>query len=186
MSKFRMAVHPHFGMRNVDCIDSIDKEKLDALIKDAIGTITSSVNVETVSNHLEKKYRSHNQLVSSKRQEMIQNSSHDVSHTPDIALVGLEAAEQIQMNTKLRAGTEEEKASVPPPVATRRGLTVREETFTGLISVLSILKEGNKSMEVREFKQHIPEDSVDMVCDLTLLSFAKCCVELGALALVIL
>jgi len=188
--KFRMAVHPYFGMmKNTESVGSDQKEVLNGLLKDAMERITSSVNIDTVANHLGNKYRVHNNHVQSKRQELINDddSTHQSLLTESTAIVGPEAANRIRMNTKIRASTPEERASAPPPIATHgRGLTVREETCDALLSILGILRNENKTMEVEEFRRALPGgNGSEMVCDLTLLSFAKCCVELGAMALVL-
>ena len=60
------------------------------------------------------------------------------------------AARRVTLSSRVRAGTTEEKASVPPPAATHsRGLTVHEDTGDALIAILSCLKEKpERSVEV--------------------------------------
>lgn len=78
-----------------------------------------------------------------------------------------------------------------------RGLTVREETMSVLMKILGRLKSDTAlSVRVVDLRgliennaDHNERDQSEregfmMVCDFTLLSFARCCVELGALAVV--
>ena len=187
-SKYRLAVHPEFGMRNLELVGMDHKEKLNGLIKDAIDCISSKINVEIISDHLGAKYRAHNQCVEEKRKKLCDDAtSQSALNMHSNAVVGPEAAQAVKTNSKVRAGTPEEKASVPPPIATHgRGLTVREDTFDSLISILSILRNENKTVEVGKLRQEIRNSKgVDMLCELTVISFVKCCVELGAMAIVV-
>ena len=66
---------------------------------------------------------------------------------------------------------------------------MRQENCTALMGILAVLKQDpSLHVKVRELRDiHDEKDSIsklDMICDFTLLSFARCCVELGALALV--
>mmetsp|Transcript_14538 Transcript_14538/g.32013 ORF Transcript_14538/g.32013 Transcript_14538/m.32013 type:complete len:469 (-) Transcript_14538:1030-2436(-) len=185
-TKFRMAVHPEIGMKHLNSVGTDFKEKTDALIKDAMGQITSKISLDSISDHLAAKYRTHNQFVGQKRQKLCDDAtSQTASKATSDEVVGPDAAQRVKLTSKIRAGTSEEKESVPPPISTRgRGLTVREHTFDALICILGILKTENRSIKVGELREEI-EDSkdVEMICDLTILSFVKCCVELGAMAL---
>ena len=70
-----------------------------------------------------------------------------------------------------------------------RGLTVREETMSILMIMLTKLKsDPGRIVVVKDMRVDLV-DTIDtlqketeLVCDFTLLSFARCCVELGALA----
>ena len=74
------------------------------------------------------------------------------------------------------------------------GLTVREETMGVLMQILSKVKsEPTSTFKVKDLRSLVDyndEDDMEerkgcmMVCDFTLLSFARCCVELGALAVI--
>lgn len=186
-TKFRMALHPEIGMRSLECVGTDIQQPVQDLIKDAMENISQKINLESIANHLAHKYRTHNQFVESKRQALCKGH---VSLSPTTLksskVVGPEAARLVQLSSKVRAGTPEEKASVPPPISTHgRGLTVREETFDPLILILSTMKNNvGKCFEVCTLRQEILNlDGAEMICDLTLLSFVKCCVELGAMAL---
>ena len=69
-----------------------------------------------------------------------------------------------------------------------RGLTVRQETCPVLMGILAALKQDAslqiKVKDLRNLDSEKDGGSFDMICDFTLLSFVRCCVELGALAVV--
>lgn len=92
----------------------------------------------------------------------------------------------VQLSTAIRAATPDEKASVVETSSTEqpRGLNVREATADVILEILGKLKQGEGlTCRVADLKDLV--GSVDpLVCELTLLSFAKTCVELGALAVV--
>ena len=70
--KFRLAVHPDFGMKDLGEIEIGHKEKLDGLIQDAMKCISSKISLENISNHLGAKYRAHNQNVEVKRTKFLE------------------------------------------------------------------------------------------------------------------
>jgi len=187
--KFRMAVHPYFGMRSSNDIASKQTDDLSELLKDAVQSVTSSITVESITQNLGIKYRTHNEYVQTKREQLI-NENHESEATDILPLsekVGPEAAKRVKMTTKIRASTDEEKARAPPPIATHgRGLTVREETCDTLLAILGELRSDGKTAQVSELlkKKLTARDGSEMVCELSILSFVKCCVELGAITLV--
>eukprot|EP00592_Proboscia_alata_P016508 CAMPEP_0194395094 /NCGR_PEP_ID=MMETSP0174-20130528/124227_1 /TAXON_ID=216777 /ORGANISM="Proboscia alata, Strain PI-D3" /LENGTH=564 /DNA_ID=CAMNT_0039190981 /DNA_START=69 /DNA_END=1764 /DNA_ORIENTATION=- len=128
-------------------------------------------------------------------QTQTQHKNHQV--------VGRDAAQTVGMDTIVRAATAPEKERVtlfesqrsdqsitPLP---KRGLQVREDIADAIIRILTKLKSESKpqtTCRVGDLKsllsnveQHELRSSLDLVCDLTLLSFARQCVELGALAI---
>jgi hypothetical protein len=118
-----------------------------------------------------------------------------------VPMVGPEAAKYIGMNSSIRASTMEERKKAPPPIAAHgRGLTVREEISDALLSILEILKTQHekdqeqqeelvvvKVSQLRDFLCSKNQNDCcrnGMICDLSILSFVKCCVELGALTFI--
>jgi len=182
--KFREAIYPSFGMKPLEEINTDKKTELSDLIQNAIGHIKSNITVEKVSETLSYKYDLHNKMVCEKRQSIIDETKSS-RETDNGLIVGPEAAKTVTMQSRVRASTETEKATAPPPRAKHgRGLTVREETCDSLLSLLAFLRSNKNLIKVSDMRQVI-EDS-DKICDLTILSFVKCCVELGAMAIEIL
>lgn len=131
------------------------------------------------------------------------SSSSSLSLSSSQSRVGIMAAAIITMDTMLRGGTPKERKiaqQLDTSSSSERGLTVRAETSTILLSILKHLKNNKESMRVSEFRSflqqqqqqkqnnHNNEDNdwskIGLVCDLTLLSFAKSCVGFGAMAIV--
>lgn len=179
--QFRKAVYPSFGMKPLDEINSDKKTELSDLIQNAIGRIQSNITVEKVSETLSHKYDLHNKMVCGKRQSIIheKTSSRKIENG---LIVGPEAAKTVTMESRIRASTETEKATAPPPRAKHgRCLTVREETCDSLLSLLAFLRSDKNLIKVSDMRRVI--ENSDKICDLTILSFVKCCVELGAMAI---
>jgi hypothetical protein len=166
------------------------QEQLDAVWEELKERITA----EKVINNFAYRCESHNRRVGPVRQALMNKAASEMDHTNESA-VGPKAASSIQLSTFIRAATPEEKASVAMGDANAgqqsRGLHVREATGDAIMSILTKLKTPNESgvlatqCRVGELKSLVePDSSSPLVCDLTLLSFAKVCVELGALAVV--
>ncbi len=185
---FRMAVHPHIGTRNLAQTDRIVKDELSGALKRSVELIKSCVSLESIADHLEKRYGLHNDHVQGKRIDLIYKKRKR-SITCVAKLVGPEASEAVIFESKnrFRASTSEERASAPPPVARHgRGLTVRQETCDVLLSILSALRNEDKTCTLNEIRDDMKKRKKhgEMLCDLTLLCFVRCCVELGAMAVI--
>ena len=104
-------------------------------------------------------------------------------------VVGPEAAKTISLESRIRAATKEEKESVM--LDQPRGLRVREAVADAIIQILTALKtesSGQDGIPVKDLKSLLKEETAspddELICPLTLLSFARVCVEQGALAVV--
>merc|ERR1711862_1070678 len=113
------------------------------------------------------------------------------------SVVGPGASQRVFMGTTVRAATDDERESVRPPprpvgeattAASDRGLAVREETSQSLMTIVQRLKQDRslklKVLDLRSLFDHskIDESNTDMVCTLSILSFVRAAVELGAIA----
>jgi hypothetical protein len=147
--------------------------------------LRNNITADAVVNNLAHRYQRHNQLSQPGRQAIIE-SSRDVPMTTSNATVGEDAAVQVQLDSRIRAATSEEKALVIVAVESERGLHVRDETADAIMSLLSEIKQHpEQTFRVSDLKAHLSEEQdATLVCDLTLLSFVKVCVELGAVAIV--
>ncbi len=192
---FRMAVHPHIGTRSLEHADLKSKNDLKDALERSMDLIKSCVSLESIAGHMERRYELHNNHVQGKRvdlmQSMLSTEKRKTSITCMTKLVGVEASEAVVWDSenRFRASTSEERASAPPPIARHgRGLTVRQETCDILLSVLSTLRIEDKAYTLNEIRDEIKErdrHGGEMVCDLTLLCFVRCCVELGAMAAIV-
>ena len=130
-------------------------------------------------------------------------------------VVGIEAAKRVNLQTRLRAATVQEKQQAQAIAArkTKRnravGLHVREDIANDIIGILQALKSGRDNAEggdvspcrvgnLRSLLLQTTQPSKNgtsstgmtaarainpLICDLTLLCFARKCVEFGALAI---
>ncbi|KAL7473963.1 hypothetical protein ACHAXS_014254 [Conticribra weissflogii] len=120
-------------------------------------------------------------------------------------IVGPNAASRVRLETFVRASTPSERESILMEEGRLRGLTVREETHGALMAILAGIKNDPRrafcvGSDLRGLAKKngdgsgVGDDDDDdddgngglaLVCDFTLLSFVRCCVELGALAVVV-
>jgi hypothetical protein len=186
---YRMAVPRQVGMSDWTDVPAVDQQSLQRQIHEAFEILQREITAKALHDNLHYKYEQHNRRAFSVRMKLLQEKRFPKQPTAvsNIPVVGREASECVSLSTSIRVATEAEKASLPP-TEQPRGLHVREETFDGIISILQRLK-GDTSLHcrVKDLKSLIPiigGASNDLICDLTLLCFARRCVELGAIAIV--
>jgi ribosomal protein L16 Arg81 hydroxylase len=188
---YRMAVPRHVGMRDWMQVPVADKEGLQQHIQEAFELLQREITAKAIHDNLQHKYEQHNRRACSVRMKLIHEKRLPKQSTAavlsSLPVVGREASRRVSLSTSIRVATDEEKASLPP-TQQPRGLHVREETYDGIIFILQRLK-GDTALQcrVKDLKSIIPSiDSApnELICDLTLLCFARQCVELGAIAIV--
>jgi ribosomal protein L16 Arg81 hydroxylase len=175
---YRRALPRQFGTLDFGDISSDHVQTLERQIESAIQMVRETVTAQLIHNSLEEKIQRHNQRAALVRKKCLETSPRVASVS---AIVGRMAAERVTMNTTLRAGTSEEKELASTTGQTNRGLYVSVSNEHAIMSILSQLKLGATCAvgDLRKFAaQH------EGLCDLTLLCFARLCVELGALAIV--
>lgn len=165
------------GMVDQELASSMDNQLVGAM--DIIRGITAADIERTLRN----KYQLHNSVAKAHRSKLDSRKRKVVG---DGEVVGPSAASSIRLDSSVRRSTDEERSSVQLQEGRLRGLTVREETMGSLMSVLGRMKgEDLPRSTVRDLRNLYaigPSDQQDLVCEFTLLCFAKCCVELGGLA----
>lgn len=164
--------------------DGSQIEPLDLLkmkIDDAMSEIKKNVTAEVLYENLNNKYTTHNSRASEFRRNII---SRKRPREEDNKCVGYDAASRLTLDSVVRASSAEERGSVVLEEGRLRGLTVREETMDTLMSIVSMMKQ-TPSLKIK-VSDLLPKAgfSNPMVCDFSLLSLARCCVELGAFAVV--
>ena len=192
----RKAINLGIGMQDLENVAKEDREELQKQLQEAFRLLQEEITVESISNHQGDKFRRHNRRAFPARMRVMHEMRFPREHPSDTAdlIVGMQAASKVTLDSLIRAATQEEKESVM--MDQPRGLRVREEIADGIISILQALKsaapvESNGSVSVRDLKSLLngttrtgPDEGADLICELTLLSFVKVCVEQGALALV--
>ena len=147
-----------------------------------------------LEDKLLKKYSIHNKHAAKHREKVLTTNQSKKRKSADGSneCVGDIAASLVTLQSIIRVSTSEERSSVVLDEGCLRGMTVREETMRVLMKILSKLKSDTRlRVKVRDLRDIIETDNgengltqLSMLCDFTLLSFARCCVELGALAVV--
>jgi hypothetical protein len=203
---FRKAVDRRWGRAGV-VDDPAVVDQLQAQLNRALQVLRDEATVANIDAALRNKYQRHNQRADAIREPLLRQgycSAGAVAKTTSagcVAVVGPEAADSVTLSTWLRAATEDEKANLlreqqqlattalladsgPAP---QRGLHVREEIYEGILEMIQHLKLNPTSFcqvgQLRSLTNPTNATSTSMICDLTLVSMARRCVELGALAL---
>ena len=194
---YRRAMPRTVGMRGT--IPS-DERELQEMLEEAIERLKHEVTVDQVADNLQYKYKKHNDRVRPIRQRCIakheekqQQKQADPSNLP---CVGLEASDQVTQETVLRAATRVEKESLLSSKKRPAGLRVREASGDAIMSILQRFKQDTamtckvkslvgliKNNNLHDSNEGGEDIDTATVCELTVLSFAKCCVQLGALAI---
>ena len=178
------------------------KEQLD----EAMSVIQSKITPSVIEQCLHNKYQHHNAQANEYRQQLImgqqvgkkRKSDDDDEQHNNKECVGATAASKITLNSIIRVSTPEERNSITMIEGQLRGLTVRTETRDILMSIISGFKNSSlppANVAVKDLLSIMNDwthdgsgeglQQLSMVCNFTLLSFARCCVELGALAIVL-
>lgn len=181
---YRMAVPREFGMQDINSIPQSIKQDLQEQVEDAFRILKDRMNLEAICEHLSNKYARHNERALPERMKRINEARTYSGINKCDSNCGPEAAATITLSTILRASTPSEKERVKMPSSQPRGLHVREEAADSIVGILQQLKaEPSRSCKVSQLRSLLDEPC-PLICELTLLSFAKSCVELGALAIV--
>ncbi|KAL7551104.1 hypothetical protein ACHAWF_014300 [Thalassiosira exigua] len=192
----RLAVDRHVGNDNA-ATDGRELSSLQAQIDAAVDEIRKKVTAGQIARQLRVKYSTQKEMCHGARIALVRDIHANQNAYESDALVGPDASRRIFMGTTVRAATDEERASVKPPprpagaasAASDRGLTVREETSLPLMTIVQRLKRDKSlKMKVSELRSLFDQSDIDessrgMVCSLSILSFIRAAVELGAVAI---
>ena len=173
----------------------------------AMSIMQSKITPSVIEQNLRNKYQQHNVRANEYRQRLImgqqvvvkkRKADDDYCNKKEECVVGPIAASFLTLNSIIRVSTHEERNSVTIDEGRLRGLTVRAETKDIFMSLLSRFKNSSLppvKVAVEDLLSIMNEwthdgtgvglQQLSMVCNFTLLSFARCCVELGALAIVL-
>lgn len=176
------------GNNNTDA--AVIVNQLEAQLDRAFQLLREEVTVATIDTALRNKYQRHNQRAAAVRLPLLQQGCVRGATTLTDLVVGPEAADTVKLSTWLRAATDDEKSSLLLPQQQlqqhdpgQRGLHVREEIYEGILEIIQHLKQHPTSYyQVCQLRSLTKHPNVSMICDLTLVSMARRCVELGALA----
>ena len=174
--KYRMAIPLEIGMteRSIDPkIESSFRNELNDIFCDMKEFLT----MESIASELSTKYQFHNhQADCIQKKFTLDENVITISHD----IVGPKAAKFVRLNTRVRASTQAERESVKRG---DRGLTVSENISESLLSIVARMKEKpDNSFNITELRSLVQNNTE--ICDFTLCSFVKCCVDLGVMTIV--
>jgi hypothetical protein len=195
---YRKALPRHHGMKPWEQVDAAEQLVLQQQLDSAFQLLQREITAERIHNSMQSKCQQHNARAAVVRTRLLQEANSmppsAVGATKVVEsspIVGKEAAASVTLVTRIRAATPEEKASVPP-TKEPRGLHVRQDIYNGIFSILQRLK-GDMTLQCPVKDLGLLSSTVassndttltdDLICDLTLLCFARQCVSLGALAI---
>lgn len=183
-------------------------QQLQADVDAALRLLRDQVTLPNIATALRHKYERHNRRAAAVRLPLMQSyhTIGTVGTTTTPSPVGREAASTVTLQSLLRAATVEEReqlrqqhqqqsttgtasqaaakesaASSAPP---RVGLHVREEIHDGILALLKELQQPTPRRLDAVMDCNSNNNNNKLICPLTLLSMARRCVELGALAVV--
>ena len=184
---YRQALPVHLGRMGTTCDEKDAKAALQVQLDQVFAELKTQITAETVIRNLTHRYDLHNNRCLPIRRAIMESASQGstTSTVTNHVAVGREAAALVQMSTRLRAATLEEKASLVASNDPPRGLHVREAIADSIMEILARLKSAESVPCCVTDLRHLvhPSKLSSLVCDVTLLSFAKSCVELGAIAI---
>ena len=181
-------------------VNNNSKAHLQSQLNLAMSMLQEQITAETILTNLNAKLDNHNRRAFSLRMSLIHKArfptvdvNNNNNNIKDVVVVGPEASKNITFATVLRAATADERAQVMDTTSGPRGLNVREETGDAIMGIVQTMK-ADSSLKCRVIDLRsllLPPTaavtnnmSLQLVCDLSLLSLAKRCVELGAFAIV--
>jgi hypothetical protein len=196
---FRKSILPQQQQHQVD--DPDYESALQSQLNLAMSMLQEQITTKSILNNLNAKLDNHNRRAFALRMSrihkarfpmLIESSDNNTSNNKSKILdgvVGPEAAKKITFSTVVRAATADERAQVMHTTSSGpRGLNVREETADAIMCIVQKIKTGDSSLKCRviDLRYLLPPTLTNsqLVCDLSLLSLAKRCVELGAFAIV--
>jgi hypothetical protein len=183
---FRKSILPEADPKNL-------QEQLDL----AMTMLQEEITTKSILNNLNATLDNHNRRAFPLRMSRIDKArllppmvnDDDRKSIIDVDVVaGPVAAKKITFATVVRAATAEERAQVmdTSSFSGPRGLNVREETADAIMAIVQKMKtDSSLKCRVIDLRSLVPPTLTNaLVCDLSLLSVAKRCVELGAFAIV--
>ena len=193
--EYRMAVDVNIGIQNKDLKKSIDessiKEKFNSDLDIIFHRMRECITYEAIAKKLGTKYGIHNRQAEYMKKQLLHDGTKDDVVVND-DFVGPNAAIFVNMSTRIRSSTQKERDSVAiESESGDRGLTVRENISEDLLSIVMHMKKHVQSVftvsQLRTLlKKGGEEDghNVNSICDFTLCSFVKCCVDLGVMSVI--
>ena len=190
--EYRMAIPLDVGMHyNAQDIPFEQRLQLENQIDVALEIVRKELTTERINDYLRQKYRWHTSKSRPQRLERIAQSqaiSLDQQRSEDnAAILGPEAMKRITMESWVRPSSPDEQ-SLLDNVRPKQAPAIREETAEILSKILHSAQRAEPVQILQLLSlvntNETRKDAGKYVCDLTLLSFIRSCVERGELSVV--
>ena len=191
--EYRAAIPLAVGMNdNAQDIPLEQRHQLECSVDAALEIVRKELTTEAINAYLRQKYHWHTSKSRPQRLGRIAEENTRPTATGSDAIIGPEAAKGITMTSWVRPSTPAELASISN-MRQKQAPTLREETAGALSEILGMIrKEDASPVQISQLLKLVSGRRNDggsegvgkYVCDLTLLSFIRSCVERGELSVV--
>ena len=191
--EYRKALPREHCMQDWSNLSSQAKKNLEQQVEQALELLKNQITAQSVHANLQNRIATHNKRAFEKRQPLEAEhprKKHKVESS-SLAVVGWEAARQIHPTSLIRVATDQEKKLAQMAFSSEQsgpGLQVRECLADNILSLLHKIRSNAEcTYQVNALRGLLKQEGSEVdvrLCDLTIISFVKVCVSLGALALV--
>jgi ribosomal protein L16 Arg81 hydroxylase len=160
-----------------------NREKIQEQLDRAMKLLQEEMTVDLLEGNVMARTQQHVQLDDPLRLNLLrETTAFGIPIAENTEIVGPEAAKRVTWNTMLRGATAEEKESVN--LAGQVGMYIRDDAKADILAAAARFKDSSIARSVSQIRSLDSNlETNPYVCDLTLLSFAKLAVSLGALAI---
>lgn len=182
--EYRMAVPVEFGMKDTHAIPDEHKRMLEQQVDDALEIVKQKLTVDAINKYLTQKYQWHANKSKDGRLDRISASmQQDTMSAENVSVVGQDAMKRLSMNSFVRASTREEY-DLLNNIRPKQQL-VRPETESAFFAIHHHLHQNPTQVFSVSDLTSILEKQCEYICDLSMLSFIRSCIERGTLALIV-
>lgn len=195
--EYRAAIPLAVGMHdNAQEIPVEQRRQLERHVDAALEIVRKELTTEAINDYLRQKYQWHTSKSAPQRmQRVAQATSMDQRSEESTAcnsIIGPEAMKHINMASWVRPSTPDEQALLSN-IRQKRAPAMREETSGVLSEILGTMRNEPSPVQISQILKLVKSGSGSgssgesvgkYVCDLTLLSFIRSCVERGELSVV--
>jgi len=193
--EYRMAIPLDFGKEpNMEDISPVAIQSFEQQLDRAFSQMRKEITAQSINSFLGKKYQWHRRQARPARMKCFMESKKEVHDgymnqgSQQNILLGLTAVKQLSMLSRIRSCTKEEREEILSISIPNGANNLREETRDILFSLLDVINENPlRIWHMSELTSYIETNlnpRKNLVCDLTLLSFIRSCLEDGKVGIV--
>jgi len=181
-NEFRKSVPASIGRKTGANRNENDLKAFDRSLQLAFAALQNELTPAKLEQYLQFKYQILNAGEFEQRQMTLNKLNASSTASDKIPTVGREAVDAVTLDTRVRAPTAAERASIPKET---RNLYLRKSSELAVTTLLKGFGKSKKPCRVRDLMEFFlpPDMDTDTFCQLSVLSLCKYCVEFGAMAL---